>query len=448
MKPKTKREREVDALFHRLYPDPKRYVSPSFRDWVEKKIIKPIAFSSGHKGWCASCGHQFQVEADGGTVVCPHCGKTCQIQKSRKKNYYSISYLQDVTYSGEWQIINTYTLEESCRAGRKEFYWMNRVYTWFINAKREKFLFSAGLKMNAYRTVNPWSQYDDGLHLRKKSKWAMCDFHSGYLISGVYPHGKIHPFLKKYGLKASTFCIDAYILFNAVQHDNKAETLLKIGQTELLNYHICRHIGDEQWRKVKIALRHGFDFSKPTAIRDWFDHLHLLEMLKMDTNNPKFICPENFDEQHRILNERYARKLEIERRENIRKQKEEIARRDKEAADLNSKKNVKYRNRIGKRLAVEVVSGDLTLKPMQSIKEFIDVATELSICVYSAKYYEKENSLILVAKISGEVQECIEVDTKQWKIIQCRGKHNQDSKFHNRILTTMQDNIVKFRRAQ
>lgn len=448
MKPKTKREKELDALFHRLYPDRKRYVSKNFADWVEKKVLKPIAFSSGHKGWCLSCGHAFPLEADRETAVCPHCGRICTVQKSRAKSHYSISYLQDLTYCGEWQIINTYTLEESYKLGKEGWHWINRVYTWFINEKNEKYLFSQGLKMNAYKVINPWSPYDDGLRLRKKSKWSMSDFHSGYLISGVYPHGKIHPFLKKYGLKASTFGIDAYNLFNAVRHDNKAETLLKIGQPELLDYHIYRHIGEENWRKVKIALRHRFKFSKLAKVQDWFDHLQLLENLRMDSSNPKFICPEDFDEQHRLLNERYERKLEKIRREEERRRKEEIARRDKEAADLNSKKNVSYRNRIGKMLEVEVVSGDLTLKPMQNIKEFIDVAAELSICVYSARYYEREGSLILVAKISGEVQECIEVDTKQWRILQCRGKYNQDSKFHKRIMEAMQNNIGKFRRAQ
>lgn len=45
-----------------------------------------------------------------------------------------------------------------------------------------------------------------------------------------------------------------------------------------------------------------------------------------------------------------------------------------------------------------------------------------------------------------ERAETIEVDTEEWRIIQCRGKHNQDSQYHEAIMEAMTNNINKYRR--
>ena len=49
--------------------------------------------------------------------------------------------------------------------------------------------------------------------------------------------------------------------------------------------------------------------------------------------------------------------------------------------------------------------------------------------------------LILSAKINGVRIETIEVDLRTFSIVQSRGKHNQNSKFHDEIIKLLQNNI-------
>ena len=89
---------------------------------------------------------------------------------------------------------------------------------------------------------------------------------------------------------------------------------------------------------------------------------------------------------------------------------------------------------------VEMVPGTMT------IKEFYDEGEAMHHCVFTNKYYSKDGCLIIGARVNGERAETIEVNTKEWRIMQCRGKHNQDSQYHEAIMEAMTNNINKYRR--
>ena len=61
-------------------------------------------------------------------------------------------------------------------------------------------------------------------------------------------------------------------------------------------------------------------------------------------------------------------------------------------------------------------------------------------CVFANGYYDvskKPNSLILSAKVNGERQETLEVDLLRLQVVQCRGKDNQPTEYHERIMELM-----------
>lgn len=97
-------------------------------------------------------------------------------------------------------------------------------------------------------------------------------------------------------------------------------------------------------------------------------------------------------------------------------------------------------------LGVVVKVGDIELKPLQSIQEFYEEGKAMHHCVFTNKYYEQKDTLILSAKVNGERTETVEVNTQTWKIRQCRAIHNGQSKYHDDIMNVVEKNMNAFRR--
>ena len=77
--------------------------------------------------------------------------------------------------------------------------------------------------------------------------------------------------------------------------------------------------------------------------------------------------------------------------------------------------------------------------------EFYKEGEELHHCVFENRYYEKDNCLILDAAVKGERTETIEIDLSLMQVVQCRGKYNQASKYHDMILNVMNSNMYKLK---
>ena len=63
-----------------------------------------------------------------------------------------------------------------------------------------------------------------------------------------------------------------------------------------------------------------------------------------------------------------------------------------------------------------------------------------NICVFGSEYYKKAHTLILSARIGGEIIETVEVDLRTLKVVQCHGKYNQDTEYHERIIDLVNKN--------
>ena len=135
--------------------------------------------------------------------------------------------------------------------------------------------------------------------------------------------------------------------------------------------------------------------------------------------------------------------MEKERIERERKKAQQLA--DKLSED--GKTNLEYIKRMGALLGVKLQLGNVTLQPLQSIREFFEEGSELCHCVFTNNYFKYSDCLIIGARVDGKRTETIEIDTKNWKVVQCRGKHNQPSKYHDKILNAINSNMEKFRRA-
>jgi hypothetical protein len=225
-----------------------------------------------------------------------------------------------------------------------------------------------------------------------------------------------------------------------VFYDEKAEILLKKKADKLFAAFINRNFSNvySHWQTIRVALRHNY---KPNDVGMWFDLLDLLRMNGKDLHNPHFICPTNLKKAHDVQHAIREREIEKQR---IEKERREAARLAEKLSE-DGKTNLEYVEKMGAFLGITLKLGNVTLQPLQNIREFFEEGSELCHCVFTNNYYKHPDCLIIGARVDGKRTETIEIDTKNWKVVQCRGKHNQPSKYHERILNLMNRNMYKFR---
>lgn len=248
--------------------------------------------------------------------------------------------------------------------------------------------------------------------------------------------------------------VDLDILFRAVNTSAYNETLMR---KDMRLWEYCCYQGAVYDKKkmsaVKIAIRHG----KVSYVYNslWWDMLESLIYLKKDLCNPSIVCPSDLRNAHDKWIEamRSKKKKNSEKMEKLRQLQEERrtllyleeqAKREEE----NKKKAMSlasvYVARRKDFFGIDIVSGPIRISVLQSVEEFFEEGKEMGHCVFANSYYDvntKPNCLILSAKVNGQRMETIEVNLSTFTVVQCQGKRNHNSPFHDSILKLMNDNM-------
>ncbi|MDE6072855.1 MAG: PcfJ domain-containing protein, partial [Muribaculaceae bacterium] len=92
----------------------------------------------------------------------------------------------------------------------------------------------------------------------------------------------------------------------------------------------------------------------------------------------------------------------------------------------------------------------ISVKTLESVQEVYEEGTAMHHCVYTMKYYEKKDSLLLSAiDADGNHLETVELSLRTFKVLQSRGRFNKTTPFHDRIVSLVESNAPLFRaRAQ
>ena len=403
--------------------------------WLGKRI-----------GWCDCCGEEFEHElwnSKKKTMRCPVCGAKVQIKKSAQKRVYCTQYYFETVHIADgWQVVRVYHVRRDAKRrvmfGNEELHpselkmEIKPVYDRFIREREVPIIIGLGVWGTSYY-CDLW---------RWDSEWKIRREDSQHFIGGwVASRPQLLPVLKQRGLRKLNDNCSAWRQISSVLSEYEAEVLLKAGAVKLYERYINnRRSVVEYWESVRVALRHKYDIAD---VGMWLDLLYLLDRNGKDIRNPHFICPDDLKKAH---DEQLALRRRIEAKERKRREEAERRRLAEQLSD-DGEMNVAYMARLGKVLGVVVKVGNLELKPLQSVREFYEEGEMLHHCVFANKYYKRENCLIIGARIEGERTETIEVNTENWKIVQCRGTHNQPSKWHDLILETVQNNMGKFRKA-
>ena len=94
-----------------------------------------------------------------------------------------------------------------------------------------------------------------------------------------------------------------------------------------------------------------------------------------------------------------------------------------------------------------ISDNEISVKVLESIEEYFEEGRTQNICVFGAGYYSKADTLVLSARIGNKIIETVEVDLRTLKVIQCHGKNNMNTPYHDRIVDLVNANskLIKAR---
>ena len=418
MKPRNKLQKRVLALSKTLSPLTDHQLKEALR-----KVAPHIAKYNSKKEYvCLDCGHKWNG-AESKQIVCPHCATKLEVDKSRKRNFSDKAYFAVITKCHGFQVVRMFFMQTNLRQGSKLTYWICEAF--------QRWLTPDG-KLTIVGRARHWlSHYCDCWNWG--SDLEIRDENVGHSVTPwkVVGQSSVIPEIKRNGYSGNFHHCSPYTLFKRLLTDNKTETAWKVGQYKLIAHSMGNfYVFEKYWPSIKIAIRHNYHISDPST---WYDLLDVLQYLRKDIRNPKFICPTNLKATHDYwVAKKQAKIEEIERR---RQQERYLANSDQDEA--------KYKKVKEKFLNLEFVDREIVVKPLQTVKEFMEEGVLMHHCIFTNRYYSKNNVLVLHALVEGVSIATIELSLEDFSITQCRGKHNSKPKDYERIMSLIQNNMSK-----
>lgn len=421
MKPKTELQKKAIALSAKLPP-----ITDKQRQWAIDHIFKTNnGFLRKKKTWCGECGHEWKSDNSllKNTIVdveCPNCGKILKLKRHDKRDHDERWYYTIYDKSGEFQVIRHFVVIKTCCVGYQSFFEVNEcvqnwispdgkvVYiarnTFWCNGCYDMWVFSSGMEVRGTPSVE--QKYD---------------IDAAY----VYPYKKYIPELKRNGFTGKLYGISPCKMMSAILSNPMSETLLKAGQISLLKHSISYPEDIKKyWPSIKICIRNNC-VVMDTSI--YIDYLELLEYFGKDLRNAKYVCSNNMKKEH----DRLSRKKH--------KIKQEEAKKEKAKKALENED--KFRKLKGCFFGISFSDDLITVKVLESVKEYMDEGEDMHHCVFSNEYYLKPKSLILTAIIGDKHVATIELSLETFNVKQCRAKCNEKSEYSDRIITLVNKNI-------
>lgn len=417
MKANSKIQKEIVSLSRKLKPITERQEQYAYRH-----CFKPFAKRTA-KGiyTCSDCAHVWKATLSyiPVHVTCPHCGKKLVISSDRRKVYKQRCYYTIVTAVRDYQVLRHFVAFADIRVGKPAQYSIKEVVQRWLTPKGATHTLALKRNMCSFY-YDSWNYCSD-MELRSCPDSFVYDINA---IS-VYPKIKVTDTIRRNGYRGETFGLSHYTFFKALLSDNRKETLLKCGQTSLFTYFAYKDsIPDDIWKSIKVVIRHRYNIPD---VNLWCDYISLLQYFKKDISNPHYVCPTQLHSEHDRLS---RRKHEEAVREQLKEKKRKAFLQEKH-----------YQEAKAKFFGLVFDEGDIRIRVLESVQEFVEEGEFMHHCVFSNDYFNDEKSLIFSAMVDGVKTETIEVSLETMKVVQCRGRFNKNSEFHDEILKVMNKNI-------
>ena len=413
MKPRNKKQERILALSGQLRP-----LSNAQMQWALNYTINHFAYRlKNGKAVCLKCGHEWN--ANEGVCRCPHCGISLEVKTTKERVRKDKSYFNIITAKGGYQVIRMFLMSVELRKGMVAEPSFQEIGQYWLDENGNATV--VGLKRTIGWYVDSFD-YCSKLELRRDN-----DAFLFIADQWVYPRIKVTDTIKRNGFDGHTYDINPLTLFKELLTNPKAETLMKSGDVEMLRY-LCHSPfnADEidfYWKSIKVAKRAGFEFEDAQM---WMDYIKMLERMGKDLHSPVLVAPQDLQTAHDL----YSAKVE---RQRIKAQREE----DRKKAEADE---AKFEELKGRYIGLVMTDGEIVIHTLNSVAEYYDEGSRQHICVASARYYLKENSLVLTATIKGQTIATIEISLSDYSIIQCRAFANKVCKYQDRIAKIIRDN--------
>ena len=413
MKPKNKFQRACVEASKKL---------PSLTDaqvrWAYTELIDPVGRRTANGlVYCLDCGEVFHNDTKRKHCTCPNCRTKLYIEDTRKQKFSQKMYATYITACEGLQVIRIFTVDYYAKVGTAPKYSHTEVMQRWI-APGGKYCTLARSRVWGTMYYDSWI-YSSDLELHNET-WAYDQIDT----ADIYPRMKLISELKRTGYKKGLYGQKPKDLFCALLTDNRAESLLKMRQDDLLRLYLNDHSRNfnDYWPSIRIAVRNGY---KVTDAPLWCDYLDALRELGKDLHSPKYVCPADLPREHDCYMNKLAR-LEADR---------EIA----ENLPSHLRKETAYRKAKARFFGLAFSDGHIAVRVLESVRELIAEGKAMHHCVGS--YHSKADSLILSATIDGKRIETVEVSISQLKVIQCRGVCNGKTEYHDRIVNLVNRNM-------
>ena len=413
MKPRNKKQERILALSGQLRP-----LSNAQMQWALNYTINHFAYRlKNGKAVCLKCGHEWN--ANEGVCRCPHCGISLEVKTTKERVRKDKSYFNIITAKGGYQVIRMFLMSVELRKGMVAEPSFQEIGQYWLDENGTATV--VGLKRTIGWYVDSFD-YCSKLELRRDN-----DAFLFIADQWVYPRIKVTDTIKRNGFDGHTYDINPLTLFKELLTNPKAETLMKSGDVEMLRY-LCHSPfnADEidfYWKSIKVAKRAGFEFEDAQM---WMDYIKMLERMGKDLHSPVLVAPQDLKTAHDL----YSAKVE---RQRIKAQREK----DRKKAEADE---TKFEELKGRYIGLVMTDGEIVIHTLNSVAEYYDEGSRQHICVASARYYLKENSLVFTAKIKGQTIATIEISLSDYSIIQCRAFANKVCKYQDRIAKIISDN--------
>ena len=424
MKPKTKFQKEVSKIH-----------LPAIKAQQRKEMIavfKHIAIRTITKGTtCMECGHTFDIGNNNHLLVhsiekeckCPKCKTKLEIKDTRKRKFFTNHLFSIHSIVKGMQVLRYYEITRDYVYGQSANYEFVEVGRCFIAPDGRNAAFG---KLSA---TNYFSKTYFVLH----SPFTLRSNHKAYEIDcETWSGSKLIPEIYRNGFSGDLKRYSEISLFKTLLGSNIMETFWKTGQDEMFE----RFYGRDQelkriWPQIKLCNKNKY------KITDWYmweDYIKLLKFFKKDITNAYYVCPKDLRKQHDIY---VARKRKYDKEMDIKKRLKKLE--DDERNFIKQK---------SKYFDMKFSDGEIVIVPLKSVKEYFDMGEIMHHCVYTNSYYSKSDTLVLSAYIDDKPIETVEILLKDNSLLQSRGKLNNDTEYHDRIISLVEQNKKVFKQRK